>query len=85
MTVLTAVMTAGIVAIVLLLVTRLGAQSPPVPPPPALPPALDLPAGARAQAVTFGAGWIAIVTEDQRILLFDAGDGRLLRELSVAP
>jgi hypothetical protein len=33
-------------------------------------------------AVTFGQGWIAVVTEDDRILIFGA-DGTLRQELKV--
>lgn len=47
-----------------------------------VPPGLALPEGARAQAVTQGPGWWAVVTVDGRILIFDAGGG-LLREIPV--
>ena len=42
---------------------------------PTLPENIALPAGAQAQAVTFGTGWIAVVTQDNRILVFsNAGE-----------
>ncbi len=82
---LTAVMIAGIVAIVVLLVIRLGPGAAPAPALPELPAGLVLPDGAVAQAVTFGPGWVAVVTADQRILVFDAAEGRLRQALSLAP
>jgi hypothetical protein len=72
--VLTAVMIAGVISVVALLVIRLPAATVTV------PPALPLPEGARAQAVTQGPGWWAVVTEDGRILLYDGG-GAPLREI----
>lgn len=50
--------------------------------PPVLPDELVLPAGAEAVAVTQGQGWIAIVTRDQRILLFDR-KGALRQEVTL--
>jgi hypothetical protein len=43
-----------------------------------------LPAGATARAITFGEGWIAVVTDGDRILIF-APDGRLVQDVAVAP
>ena len=43
-----------------------------------------MPAGAMAQAVTFGQGWTAVVTTDDRILVF-AQDGRLRQEVRLDP
>ncbi len=77
-TVLTATMILGVLAIVVLLVIRLNAV-----PGPVLPEAVRLPAGARAVAVTAGEGWYAVVTEDQRILVYGA-DGTLRQEVPVA-
>lgn len=39
---------------------------------PTLPDSITLPAGAQAQAVTFGTGWIAVVTQDSRILVYSS-------------
>ncbi|TFL18918.1 hypothetical protein DR046_07925 [Jannaschia formosa] len=75
-TVLTSVMIVGLVIVVTLLVQRLRVPSVTV------PEALALPEGARAQAVTRGPGWWAVVTEDGRILIFDAA-GTLVREIAV--
>ncbi|RDC75495.1 hypothetical protein DLJ49_00925 [Rhodovulum sp. 12E13] len=89
-TVLTATMIAGIAAIVVLLYLRLPggatASAPPAPAPlpaqlPALPGSITLPEGARAQAVTAGPGWWAVVTRAGDILLYDA-EGTLLRRIA---
>jgi hypothetical protein len=76
-TALTAVLIFGVITVVGLLVIRLAALAPAAPP--ALPPAVALPAGERAGAVTFGAGWAAVVTTDaagvERIRVYDADSG----------
>lgn len=79
-TALTAVMILGILAVVALLVIRLPDVSALAAPP--LPDALRLPAGAEPLAVTQGRGWFAVVTEDDRILIFGA-DGALRQEVRV--
>ncbi len=69
----------GVIAIVGLLVIRLGdgAEAPVV------PEVIALPEGERAEAVTQGRGWFAVVTTDgggrQRIRIF--GEGGALREV----
>ena len=73
-TTLTAVMIAGLVIIVGLLVIRLGPA-----PRLSLPDAIALPEGMRATAFTQGIDWIAIVTDTDEILIFDA-DGTTLRQ-----
>lgn len=76
---LTLTMIGGVITVVALLVTRMphmGAR----PALPDLPASLTLPPGAKAEAVTFGRGWTAVVTEDQRVFVFDP-EGRLLREI----
>ena len=72
-------MIAGVIAVVTLLVTRLPDPNAA----PRLPEGLAMPAGAVPAAVTLGAGWLAVVTEDSRILIFSAADGRLLQEMPV--
>lgn len=69
-TVLTAVMIAGLLTIVALLVIRLGQPAVAVP---ALPAAITLPAGERAGAVTFAKGYTVVVTDAGRVLVYDAG------------
>ncbi|MEM1077776.1 MAG: DUF6476 family protein [Pseudomonadota bacterium] len=76
-TVLTVVMIVGVVTVIALLVIRLKA-----PTAPALPSAIALPDGVAAEAVTFGQGWTAVVAGDE-ILVFDSGDGSLLRRIAV--
>ncbi|MFE3835534.1 DUF6476 family protein [Pseudogemmobacter sonorensis] len=75
-------MIGGVIAVVALLVTRL----PPSrhAPPPALPDGIRLPEGETAGAVTFGTGWILVVTESDRILIFDT-DGRLRQDTTLSP
>jgi hypothetical protein len=72
-------MIVGVITVVGLLVTRLpdGKAQPPV-----LPATLALPKGTTAAAVTMGTGWIAVVTTDNRILIF-APDGHLRQEVAI--
>lgn len=76
-TVLTATMILGVLAIVVLLVIRLNAV-----PGPALPAPVRLPEGVRATAVTAGEGWYAVVTDDGRILIYGT-EGALRQEVEV--
>ena len=52
---------------------------------PALPAGISLPDGAKAEAVTMGRGWIAVVTDKDEILILDANDGRLRQRVTIAP
>jgi Flp pilus assembly protein protease CpaA len=70
----------GVLTVVWLLVTRLpmpGAH-------PVAPPSLQMPAGATAAAVTMGTGWVAVVTTDNRILIFGPR-GQFWQEIAVKP
>lgn len=82
MIVLTVTMIGAVITLVALVVTRMpqlaGAE------PARLPEGFALPEGAEAQAVTFGAGWIAVVTRDDRILIFGP-DGALRQEVRLVP
>ncbi|HMS97016.1 MAG TPA: DUF6476 family protein, partial [Tabrizicola sp.] len=49
-----------------------------------LPDQITLPAGVKASAITFGTGWIAVVTTDDRLLILDEA-GNLRRELTIGP
>ncbi len=80
-TVLTLVMIGGVLTIVGLLVIRL--QTPPAVLP--LPEVIELPDGARATAFTQGAGWYAVVTEGDEILIFDRASGELRQRVRIAP
>lgn len=73
-TVLTATMIVGVLAIVVLLVIRLQAPTGPY-----VPEAIALPDGVSATAYTQGVGWIAVVTDTNEILIFDP-DGHALRQ-----
>ncbi|MEM9798080.1 MAG: DUF6476 family protein [Pseudomonadota bacterium] len=75
-TVLTAVMIAGLITVVVLLVTRLPDTAIRV------PDALILPEGETPRAITQGPGWWAVVTENGRILIYDA-QGALRDEVEV--
>jgi Family of unknown function (DUF6476) len=84
-TALTVTLIAGVIAIVALLVIRLGVA----PVAPMLPEAVRLPAGEVARAVTFGDGWVAVVTGDaagrERIRVLDARTGAERAAVEVAP
>jgi sugar lactone lactonase YvrE len=43
---------------------------------------VQLPAGATAEAVTMGKGWIGVATTDGRLFVF-APDGRLRQEIRI--
>lgn len=77
---LTAVMIIGVITMVAVFVTRMPkAASPPV-----IPAQLQLPEGSTAEAVTMGRDFIAIVTQDQRVLIFRT-DGSLRQEIALTP
>ncbi|MBQ4826841.1 MULTISPECIES: DUF6476 family protein [unclassified Leisingera] len=76
-TTLTVVMIGGLVVIISLLVIRLQAGDTP------LPAEIALPDGVKAEAVTLGRGWIAVVSQDNRILIFDRESGALRQEVRI--
>jgi len=76
-TVLTAVMIGGLLVVIGLLVMRFSDTAP------ALPDRIDLPGDARAVAVTQGDSWYAIITDDDRILIYDRTTGALRQEVQV--
>lgn len=77
-TALLACMILGVITVVVVVVTRF--PSPQTPP---SPENLVLPAGARVQAMTQGRDWIGIVTEDERILIYDRATGELRQEVAL--
>lgn len=80
--VLTLTMIGGVITVVALLVTRMPrVMTASVP---ALPETFILPEGVKAEAVTFGTGWIAVVTTDDHILIFGS-DGALRQDLTLTP
>lgn len=73
-------MIVGVITVVGLLVTRMpGASTEPV-----MPAAIRLEGGARAVAVTMHADWVAVVTDQGQILIFNH-DGSLRQEVTIAP
>ncbi|RBI84252.1 hypothetical protein DRV85_12465 [Rhodosalinus halophilus] len=76
-TVLTATMIVGLLVVIGLLVIRLTDRTP------ALPESIALPDGAAAVALTQGPGWYAVVTDDDRILIFDRDTGALRQSVRV--
>ncbi|MBY6068261.1 hypothetical protein KUW17_16030 [Leisingera aquaemixtae] len=77
-TTLTVVMIGGLVLIISLLVIRLQGNEA------TLPAEIALPEGVEAEAVTLGRGWIAIVSRDNRILIFDRESGALRQDIQIA-
>ncbi len=79
--VLTLTMIGGVLTVVGVLVTRMPqvrAQGP------VLPENLTLPEGTSAAAVTAGQGWFAVVTTDDRILIFDS-NGKMHQVVQIKP
>ena len=74
---LTAIMIVGVLVVIALLVTRLRDTGP------SLPAEITLPDGARATAFTQGQGWYAVVTEDNRLLVFNRTSGALVQEVAI--
>ncbi|MGL6208422.1 MAG: DUF6476 family protein [Paracoccaceae bacterium] len=78
---LTLTMIGGVITVVAVIVTRMPQA---MSRGPVLPAELALPKGATALAVTAGRGWFAVVTTDDRILIFGR-DGGLRQEIHVLP
>ena len=76
---LTAVMVAGLILIIALIVIRFRNSGP------VLPENVALPDGARAIAVTAAEGWYAVVTDDDRILIYDRVTGQIRQHIDVTP
>lgn len=74
---LAAIMIVGVLVVIALLVTRLRDTGP------QLPAEITLPDGARATAFTQGQGWYAVVTDDNRLLVFNRTSGALVQELAI--
>lgn len=78
---LTLSMIGAVITVVWLLVTRMPSTL--AGSAPRVPEAVKLPEGRVASAVTFGQGWIAVVTTDDHILIFGV-DGRLRQEVAIS-
>lgn len=74
---LTAVMIGGVLITFALIVIRLSDRTP------TLPKDVTLPDEASAQAVTIGSNWYAVVTDDNRILIFDKTTGKLRQSVTL--
>ncbi|MGB7261741.1 MAG: DUF6476 family protein [Albidovulum sp.] len=79
-TILTGTMILGLITIIVLFVMRFPTAEPQAP---LLPGNLTLPEGVKAEAVTFGRGWIAVVTADDEILILDAKTGAVRQRLTL--
>jgi Flp pilus assembly protein protease CpaA len=79
---LTLTMIGGVITVVGLLVTRMPQAFSATAP--NLPEGLRLPEGTQPAAITFGAGWIAVVTTDDRILIYGR-NGTLRQDLRISP
>ncbi len=77
-TVLTVTMIAGFLVIVFLFVTKFSEAFGPE-----LPDQITLPDGVEATAFTQGDTWYAIVTKDQKILIFSRDSGSLTQEILI--
>lgn len=83
-TVLTVTMVVGFIVIVVLFVIRFSdAFGTGTPGGMALPEAITLPDGAQATAFTQGPDWYAIVTRDNRILIYDRETGVLKQTIRI--
>jgi len=80
-TVLTATMILGLLAIVALLVIRFSTERPTL----TMPASIQLPDGTRATAFTQSVDWYAVVTADNQILIFDRASGQLIQQVDVVP
>lgn len=76
---LTVVMIAGFLVLIAALVIRLNAD--PLP----LPDRIALPGGVSAVAFTQGTDWFAVVTDDDRILIYDRATSRLRQTVTIGP
>lgn len=75
--ILTGVMIAGFIILMALIVTRLSGKDV------TLPESVTLPDGTRATAFTQAGDWWAVVTDDQRILIFDRATGALKQTVQI--
>ena len=70
-------MIAGVILITALIVIRYNQSASP------LPDIITLPDGTSATAFTQARNWYAVVTEDDRILIFARDSGRLLQTIRI--
>ncbi len=77
-TTLTVTMIVGLVVLIAVIVMRLNET-----PAQSFPDQIALPDGAIATAITRGSDWIAVVTDDDRILIYDTTGQTLRQEIAV--
>ena len=70
-------MICGLLVIVALFVIRFSTS------PQVVPDSITLPDGAKAAAFTMGKDWYGVVTEDDKILIFDRGTGKLRQTIVI--
>jgi len=73
------VMILGFVTLIALLVMRLAPSKPELP----LPASITLPDGSKAETFTQGPDWFAVVTGDNRILIYDRATGDLRQVMEI--
>jgi len=78
-TTLTVTMIVGLVVLISLVVMRFNAD-----PAPAFPDRIALPEGAEVDAITRGRNFLAVVTTDDRILIFSPDGATFRQEIDVA-
>jgi hypothetical protein len=74
---LTGIMIVGLLVVVALIVIRLNETGP------TMPDEITLPEGVSATALTIGQGWWAVVTDDDRILIYDQMTGALRQSVKI--
>ncbi|MEJ2030850.1 MAG: DUF6476 family protein [Maritimibacter sp.] len=79
-TTLSVTMIAGVIVLIVVIVMRFNAT-----PRAALPENLILPSGVAATAVTRGADWLGVVTDDGRILIYELDGVTLRQEITLQP
>jgi hypothetical protein len=75
-------MIVGVITVVWLLVTRMPDVSSLSSHIPTLPAELQLPEGVTPEAITLGKDWVAVVSSDQRLFVFNT-DGTLRQEIMI--
>jgi len=73
------VMILGFVTLIALLVMRLAPAKTEIP----LPASITMPDGSKAETFTQGPDWFAVVTTDNRILIYDRATGDLRQVMQI--
>jgi len=78
-TALMVVMIVGFLTLIAMLVMRLAPSESEL----LLPASITLPDGSKAEAFTQGSDWFAVVTTDNRILIYDRATGKLRQTMEI--